>query len=131
MDANAGPGLSRPGWEKVIGPLGVSYPHRDVDKDPNCVKFREFCKTNSLKVGQTWLAHKIRHKHTFYPNQEEHGSPKDIDHVLIDNGHSSCLEDVKVAPEVQTTQTTQGYCGFSGGSSSAIHTYQKGSSSSS
>ena len=33
IDANAGPGDSREGWEHIVCPHGVPYP-KDVDKDP-------------------------------------------------------------------------------------------------
>jgi hypothetical protein len=94
IDANAGPGQSRDGWDKIMGPHGVPFP-RDVNTDPNCVAFSKYCYDHDLCIGHTWFAHKKSHKYTFYPNSAHLGPPKDIDHVLIDGRSSSCLEDVR------------------------------------
>ena len=74
IDANAGPGNSRQGWEHILGPHGVPYP-KDVNTDPNCIAFNSYCYSNNLQVGHTWFAHKIRHKRTFYPNAANTGQP--------------------------------------------------------
>ena len=106
MDANAGPGTSRNGWEHLMGPHGVPYT-RDPDTDPNCVAFGQYCYDHNLCIGHTWFAHKVRHKHTFYPREASIGKPRDMDHVLIDHRSRSCLEDVKVSTDamISTMET--------------------------
>lgn len=97
IDANAGPGNSRTGWEHIVGPHGIPYP-LDVNKDPNCVAFGSYCYDFNLCVGHTWFQHKVSHKRTFYPNTTHTGLPRDMDHVLIDGRSSTNLENVKTAP---------------------------------
>lgn len=96
MDANAGPGKSREGWEHLVGPHGIPYPVTKGE-DAHLKAFGSFCFDHQLCVGHTWFEHKKRHKISFYPTAGS-GGPKDMDHVLIDTRSGSCLEDVKVVP---------------------------------
>lgn len=97
MDANAGPGKSRKGWEHIVGPHGIAYPVSE-DTKASCDGFGQYCFDHNLCIGHTGFQHKDRHKLTFYPNAEQTGKPRDMDHVLIDGRSSSCLENCKTAP---------------------------------
>ena len=97
MDANAGPGTCRALLPEAIGPHGVPFP-RDPAKDPACQAFLTFCKDAGLRIGHTWFQHPVRFKHSFNPNAANLDSPRDLDHVLIDERSFACLEDVKSHP---------------------------------
>ena len=84
MDANTGPGEWRHGRSHIVGPHGIPYAKKDLDKDDNHFQFNHFCWSHNLCVGHTWFRHKESQKLTFYPNSPHSGQPRDMDHILID-----------------------------------------------
>ena len=91
MDANTGPGEWRHGRSHIVGPHGIPYAKKDLDKDDNHFQFNHFCWSHNLCVGHTWFRHKESQKLTFYPNSPHSGQPRDMDHILIDGRSSSFL----------------------------------------
>ena len=100
IDANTGPGEWRHGRSHIIGPHGIPYAKKDLDKDNNHFQFNYFCYNHNLCVGSTWFQRRKSQKLTFYPSSPNLGEPRDVDHILIDGRSSSCLEDVRSLPEL-------------------------------
>ena len=58
IGANTGPGEWRDGRSHIVGPHGIPFAKKGLDKDDNHLQLNYFCWNNNLCVGHTWFRHR-------------------------------------------------------------------------
>ena len=70
------------------GPFGMS------EENDNSEKLLSFCVSQDLLIGGTWFRHRLVHRYTFNPPDQQM-QKKMLDHILFGSRHRSCLHNVR------------------------------------
>ena len=70
------------------GPFGVG------EENDNSEKLLSFCVSHGLLIGGTWFQHRLVHRYTFNPPDQQMRK-KMLDHILFGSRHRSCLLNVR------------------------------------
>jgi exonuclease III len=89
-DFNAVTGRDNTAWQGILGPHGVGN-----DISDNGRRMLSFAGANGLLAANSWFRHKRKHQLTFYSN-DQYGTVKQLDHMLVSKRFRTAVEDVKV-----------------------------------
>ena len=64
------------------------------EENDNSEKLLSFCVSHDLLIGGTWFRHRLVHRYTFNP-PEQQMRKKMLDHILFSSRHRSCLHNVR------------------------------------
>ena len=64
------------------------------EKNDNSEKLLSFCVSHDLLIGGTWFRHRLVHRYTFNPTDQQMRKKK-LDHILFGSRHRSCLHNVR------------------------------------
>ena len=70
------------------GPFGMG------EENDNSEKLLSFCVSHDLLIGGTWFRHRLVHRYTFNPPDQQMRK-KMLDHILFGSRHRSCLHNVR------------------------------------
>ena len=87
-DFNATPGQQSDVNVPCRGPFGMG------EENDNSEKLLSFCVSHDLLVGGTWFRHRLVHRYTFNPPDQQMRK-KMLDHTLFGSRHRSCLHNVR------------------------------------
>ena len=87
-DFNAEPGQQSDVNVPCRGPFGMG------EKNDNTKKLLSFCVSHDLLIGGTWFRHRLVHRYTFNPPDQQMRK-KMLDHILFGSRHRSCLHNVR------------------------------------
>ncbi|XP_075253345.1 uncharacterized protein LOC142345142 [Convolutriloba macropyga] len=87
-DFNAEPGQQTDVNVPFRGPFGMG------EENENSEKLLSFCVSHDLLIGGTWFRHRLVHRYTFNPPDQQMRK-KMLDHILFGSRHRSCLHNVR------------------------------------
>ena len=87
-DLNAEPGQLSDVNVPCRGPFGMG------EENDNSEKLLSLCVFHDLLIGGTWFRHRLVHRYTFNPPDQQMRK-KMLDHVLFGSRHRSCLHNVR------------------------------------
>ena len=87
-DFNAEPGQQFDVNVPCRGPFGMG------EENDNSEKLLSFCVSHNLLVGGTWFRHRLVHRYTLNPPDQQMRK-KMLDHILFGSRHRSCLHNVR------------------------------------
>ena len=87
-DSNAEPGKQSDVNMPCRGPFGMG------EENDNSKKLLSFCVSHDLLIGGTWFRHRLVHRYTFNPPDQQMRK-KMLDHILFGSRHRSCLHNVR------------------------------------
>ena len=64
------------------------------EENDNSEKLLSFCVSHDLLIGGTWFRHRLVHRYTFNPPDQQMRK-KMLDHILFGSTHRSCLHNVR------------------------------------